>query len=189
MIYGVGINDADYAVAPRVGPQTGGARRICPMYTTWQSMLTRCYSDVFQRSRPTYRGCTVDSRWHRFMAFRAWMLTQDWEGKQLDKDIIHFGNKIYSPETCCFVSGAINNLIHPRPGKFLPGVYARGRRFHAYVGCQGVQKHLGTYATQESAHMAYRVAKDEILRSVASEQTDPRIQNGLLNHMSLRPSR
>ena len=33
------------------------------------------------------------------------------EGWQLDKDILIKGNKIYSPDTCCFVPSEINNLF------------------------------------------------------------------------------
>ena len=29
----------------------------------------------------------------------------------LDKDILVYGNKIYSPETCCFISRSLNSLF------------------------------------------------------------------------------
>ena len=100
LVYGVGINDADYQVSK------GNWR--CPFYKTWKNMLARCYSPAFQRNQPLYIGCSVDERWHRFSHFKAWMEGQDWEGKALDKDRLTNGNKIYGPDTCVFLTSAEN---------------------------------------------------------------------------------
>lgn len=111
LVYGVGNNDADYVVEKReeIG-YVGGKRRrklmwVCPYYQTWKDMIKRCYSTKCQEKFPTYKGCSVSADWHTFSNFKAWMEKQNWEGKQLDKDILIEGNKVYSPETCVFVSG------------------------------------------------------------------------------------
>ena len=45
------------------------------------------------------------------MEFKRWMEKQDWEGKQLDKDIIKKGNKLYCPEFCFFVDNKVNSIL------------------------------------------------------------------------------
>ena len=65
LVYGVGINDADYAVqkCEIVGYVNGKRKRrlvwICPYYLAWCSMLKRCQSAKYQEKKPTYKGCSV----------------------------------------------------------------------------------------------------------------------------------
>ena len=74
-------------------------------------MLQRCYSESHLVRQPTYKGCSVCEEWLTFSNFKSWMEQQDWEGKQLDKDLLVYKNKIYSPETCVFVSSVINSFF------------------------------------------------------------------------------
>jgi hypothetical protein len=184
LVYGVGVNDADYPVNP-LGPD--GKRRRCSYYEVWRSMLTRAYSAKYHANHPTYIGVTVCEEWHSFMAFRAWMMTQDWEGKQLDKDVIVPGNKVYSPATCAFVSGEINTLLIDSAaarGEFPVGVYwhRQAEKFQARVGENGKRRHLGLFTTPEAAHLAWRKEKLRIVRAAARECDDPRVSAGLLRH-------
>jgi hypothetical protein len=73
-------------------------------YLCWSNMIMRCYDKSFQRTHPTYIGCTVDDCWHNFQSFAEWHSANSIDGYHLDKDIKVAGNKIYSPETCKFVS-------------------------------------------------------------------------------------
>ena len=95
---GVGINDADY--------NTGD----CPYMRRWSAMLQRCYSESYHKRKPSYRGCYVCKEWLIFSNFKSWMEKQDWKDKQLDKDFLGDG-KLYSPETCCFVSKEVNAFL------------------------------------------------------------------------------
>ena len=111
LVHGVGINDADYYVRREV---TEGGNKViwkCPFYTRWLNMLTRCYYENYQKKYPSYKGCFVCEGWLRFSNFRAWMVQQDWEGKELDKDILIRGNKVYSPQRCVFVERMVNGFI------------------------------------------------------------------------------
>ena len=102
----MGVNDADYTVIPTVN----GKQVVCTFYRAWTAMLKRCYNPTYQANNPTYIGCTVCDEWLTFSNFKKWMMRQDFQGKQLDKDLLVKGNKLYSPETCVFVDGMINTF-------------------------------------------------------------------------------
>ena len=115
LVHGVGINDADYEVTRYEYVIVDGRKKqkriwICPYYQTWKGMLGRCYSTKYQDTRPTYKGCSVSEEWLTFSNFRAWMEKQDWEGMQLDKDLLFEGNKVYSAETCVFITREVNSF-------------------------------------------------------------------------------
>ena len=185
-VRGIGINDANYATTKMID----GKNVRCPFYRTWTNMLGRCYDPKFHAKRQTYIGCTVAPEWLSFMAFRSWMTAQDWSGKQLDKDVVQPGNKIYSPETCVFVSPQINQLLVDSAaarGNFPQGVclFKLDGKFQAGIKLFGKQKYLGRFDTQEEASKAYLLAKyDHILR-IASGETDIRIKQGLARHAKL----
>lgn len=100
LIYGVALNDSWY----NVNYKSVGVTFSCPYYTRWVAMLRRCYSSSYKAKKTTYRDCSCCDDWLVFSVFRSWMEQQDWEGKELDKDIRVRGNKLYSPTTCLFVS-------------------------------------------------------------------------------------
>lgn len=188
LVYGVGVNDSDTPVKTVID----GKSVACKIYSTWQNMLGRCYSARLQGISPTYIGCTVADEWHSFNSFREWVLTQDWEGNQLDKDLIVEGNKIYSPDTCIFVTKGTNMFLVDRKasrGDLPIGVSLinRGysRPYKACVSVKGKVKYLGLYATPEEAHQAWRVAKYELAVEFASEQTDPRVASALIERYQL----
>lgn len=177
LIYGVGINDADYAVKPWVD----GVRKCCPFYRKWYNMLKRCYSPVYHKKQPTYVGCSVAPVWHRFSAFREWMDTQDWQGKELDKDLLGNG-KVYSPGTCVFVSQALNTFMTDNKairGDCPIGVSRLRFRFQSSINIKGRQTFLGLFDTEEEAHSAWATKKAELAFQYATEQTDQRIADAL----------
>ena len=80
------------------------------LYGRWLRMIRRCY-DPRVREYPWYgaRGVKVCDEWHQdFNAFRSWFQKQGGnESMHVDKDILGDG-LLYSPETCCLVSSAVN---------------------------------------------------------------------------------
>jgi hypothetical protein len=77
------------------------------VYNAWTNMLERCYDEKFQARNPTYKGCTVDKDWHSYQTFANWYFENhptDGKDYQLDKDFLVKGNKIYSADTCCFLT-------------------------------------------------------------------------------------
>lgn len=185
-VFGIGINDADYIVNPVVN----GKSSMCPYYNAWSHMMGRSYSKKVHSDNPTYVDCTVTPEWHSFMAFRAWMMTQDWKGKQLDKDILVPGNKVYSPETCIFITRQINTLFNncgSRRGKYPQGVHFEKSRqkFQAYIAYFGKRKFLGRFNTASQASTVYLEAKSKHVKNIAEQQSDSRLSTALFNHAEI----
>lgn len=185
-LYGVGINDAQYFVRPPANKRS----RVCPYYLAWANMITRSYSSKLQKIKPTYKGCSVVKEWLTFSIFRQWMELQDWEGKQLDKDLLVLGNKVYGPDTCIFVSGDINKLLLSCDAA--RGKYPQGVSFHIRVGkyissCRfdGRNNHLGHFLTIKEAECAYLAFKSNLVRGIANEKEsseNPKLKKALLGH-------
>ena len=145
-------------------------------------MIKRCYLTSYHVKHPTYKGCEVCSDWlNSFMTFRTWMIKQDWEGKQLDKDILYLGNRIYSPDTCIFVSPVVNSFVSDgtaRRGKHPIGVYEQKHspnfmcKINIGLG-RGKQKYVGCFNSIESCHRSWQEEKVkrglEMLNEVNSE--------------------
>lgn len=95
LVCGVGINDSEYPTS-LFGVEEGSRKLLwrCPYYTTWHNMISRVYSG--HKNCSAYHDVVVCEEWLLFSNFKSWMETQDWEGKELDKDIFGDG-KLYSP--------------------------------------------------------------------------------------------
>ena len=189
LVCGVGINDSDYIT--QIKTVIGSIN--CPYYEKWHGMLDRCYSEKYQLKHPTYKGRTVCEEWKYFMSFKSWMELQDWRNKELDKDIIKLDNKIYSPDTCCFVSKNINSLLansNATRGKYPQGIdyHKPSDKFRAQISIDGKRKHLGYYNTVELAELAYVSVKREYIISKAKNLPD-RIKQGLMRHADLLEDR
>jgi hypothetical protein len=185
IIEGIGINDADYVVSTK----RNGKRFTCPYYRTWHNMMKRCYAPNSHISQPTYKECSVCMEWHTFSVFREWMVRQDWQDKELDKDILKPGNKVYSPENCMFVTRAINSLVHPRAPRraSIPtGVWfdLGAGKWRAEFTAYGKKRYVGLYYTSMAAGRAYRKAKAAHIAEVAMQQEQP-LQDALLQHSEL----
>ncbi|MCP4991363.1 MAG: hypothetical protein GY928_36510 [Colwellia sp.] len=183
LILGVGVNDANYQVSKRIGANKFWR---CPFYAKWNDMLKRAYSHKVQQRQPAYIGTTVCKEWHTFSKFRQWMLTQDWEGKDLDKDLIVEGNKIYSPDLCVFVNHAINTFITDKGranGECMVGVTWRERSKKFQARCSnpftGKQENLGLFCSEIDAHIAWKSRKRELAFHLADLQSDERIAQAL----------
>lgn len=190
------MNDAEYPVHLY---QCSGVNKkliwVCPYYQTWASMLVRCYSANTHRTRKNYIGCSVSSGWLKFSDFRSWMVLQDWHGKHLDKDILVSGNKIYSPETCVFVSGELNGFLGDcgaSRGKWPIGVSWHKKTGKFVAQCQnpftGKRGHIGLFESPEDAHQAWRAKKHEHACRYADMQEDHRIAEALRARYAVSPA-
>lgn len=200
LIYGVGINDSDYVVRKHetIG-YVGGKQKqklvwFCPYFRVWKNMLKRCYSTKCQERQPAYKGCTVSDDWLTFSVFKKWMAAQDWEGLQLDKDLLIEGNKVYGPETCMFVTERVNKFTpdcESARGEWLIGVslHKPSGKFQAKCRNPFTKKneYLGLFTCEHEAHAAWRKRKNELAHELAALQTDPRVAEALISRYSNYP--
>lgn len=188
LVQGVGINDADYAVTVVLEhPSVLGQRKqervwSCPFYYKWKDMLRRCYNIHLQNKYPTYKGCSVCEEWLTFSNFKSWMEQQDWEGKQLDKDLLVYQNKIYSPETCVFVDADVNTLLVKRQacrGDYPLGVRILHHKYSAGISLYGKTQYLGYFTSPIVAHREWQKAKIDYAQKLQQKQDNIRIKLGI----------
>lgn len=161
-------------------------------YSYWSGMLERCYNQNYLTKRPTYKGCSVDEEWHNYQNFAKWYDDNYYEvGNErmhLDKDILHKGNKIYSPETCIFVPIRINALFVK--SNELRGEYPIGVTFDKLMNkytaqCNmgtGVNHNIGYYSNEKDAFYAYKKFKESYIKEIAKEYKN-KIPNKLYDAM------
>ena len=175
-VYGFGINDANYVVNPIVD----GVKFTCPIYRMWVAMFKRCYSASSLSLRQSYIGCSVDDRWHSFMAFRSWVLSQpQWEGMQLDKDLLVENNKVYGPDMCLFITHRLNSFLatsHSNNSGLPIGVKKFRKKFVAHsTNIDGSRWESSPVITPHEAHSLYLNHKKIVGLFLASQHLDSRI--------------
>lgn len=145
-------------------------------YEVWKNVLLRCYDKKQQKKRwQSYDGCSVCDEWLRFSNFKKWFDDNYVEGYHLDKDILVKDNKVYSPETCCFVPSEINTLIVNKKnfrGDYPIGVTQKilaGNRkvFSSRLLIDNKRVWLGSFDTPQKAFEAYKYAKEKHIKEVA----------------------
>lgn len=179
LVYGVGF--CDIAV-------TGKEKQEC--YADWNSMHQRCYDPLFHQRTPSYKGCFVCKEWQTFSNFYEWWKRNHKDGFSLDKDIIHKGNKVYSPETCACISHELNNLVCRRQkfrGNLPIGVRfdKRKNKYLASISYHGRPKYIGYFDNPTDAFYAYKEVKEEYIKEMAEKYkgvVDDRIYNALMNY-------
>ena len=160
LVYGVGVTDVGYPVAPR---DLNGKQQMCPFYKCWKAMLDRCYGAKTDGRNQAYMGCVVTPEWHALSRFKAWMETKTWQGCELDKDLKIPGNRVYSTETCLFVPKVVNNFFIGEDGTQGVSWDSKGNRWVARRGSgTRASRWVRYFKTQEAARREYRKRKWEI---------------------------
>ncbi len=185
LVYGVGINDVRVEYKNMAIVEADKHKYI---HKIWRYMLRRSYSDLFKKQRPSYIGVTVCEEWHTLSNFKSWMIKQEWKGKELDKDMLYPGNKIYSPNTCIFIDHALNSLMLNSTSKEsdLPmGVHfvKERKKFRARIRVDYKKVHLGYFKNKYDAGVAYANRKIQILEDYILISKDDRLIAGLNRHI------
>lgn len=172
LVLGWGINDSKRPV------MHGTQKEL--IYKTWTSMIRRCYSPKYHKYKPTYIGCEVCDEWKYYSNFEKWFNEHYKQGYVLDKDILVQGNRVYSPNTCCFVPPYINGLLATnasKRGKYKTGVYWYNGKFITQCGINRTQQRIGSFDNEDDAHEAYKKAKYAEIKRVAAEA----LENGYID--------
>ena len=82
------------------------------------NMMQRCYSNKYHEYTPTYKECYVCDRWLHFQLFcediQKLKNYENWRKDSfkwvLDKATKISGNKMYSPDTCIFITNSDNTI-------------------------------------------------------------------------------
>lgn len=172
LIYGVGLNSKTKYPSTRHGKHTAG-------YRAWRNMLERCYSAKLHFEKPTYLNASMSSDFFDFQDFANWYYNHPYSeiGYDLDKDILIPGNKVYSPDTCCFIPHELNSLLTDSGksrGRYPQGVKLdkRSGKFTCQINKNGKIRHIGTFLTCDDAYEAYKLAKEEYVKERALEWRD-----------------
>ena len=146
----------------------------------WNKINARCLpGGKYQMTGPSYIGVT--NGFSGFQEFAEWCNQQPgYSAKdslgmffEIDKDIISLGNKVYSPEYCCFVPRRINSLFtscRAARGDLPLGVSFMEKRgkFRAYCNSDGRLKHLGHFDGPGEAHRAWQAEKVLVIQQAES---------------------
>ena len=83
-------------------------------------------------------------------------------------------NKLYSPDTCCFIPQEINvSIIKPYKKRELPiGVYKHRNKYVGHIKENKQSKYIGIFNTIEEAHNCYKVNKSKQLVELANKYKD-----------------
>ena len=180
LVYGIGISDI----------QSTYDGIVLKSYHKWIGMLGRCYYKSTFISHPSYIVCSVCDAWKVYSNFKKWFDEHYIDGYELDKDILIDGNKVYSPETCCFVPRYINLLFgdHEKGrGNYLIGVsFDKSRNlYQAKLSMYSKCYNLGRFNNEIDAHNAWLKAKRDYTRKLAidaymNNEIDERIMNAII---------
>ena len=194
LLHGVGVNDCGYKVHKSEYGLNDSGKRVrvfgwrCPYYKKWSAMITRCHSEKMIARDPSYSDCYVCDSWLSFSGFIEWVNSQprkDWESLELDKDILIENNRVYSPETCVFVSRLTNTFLVNRRSNNLTGVFYMKDKGVFRSSCRnpfnGKREHLGFFETDIEAHKAWKVRKRKHAIELSKQQLDERVSKAIVD--------
>lgn len=183
LVCGVGVNDFN-GVVSKLGVHIRE-------YRLWRGMLERCYGKTQRAASKAYTNTTVSNELLSFSYFYNFVRNLKGfyeDGWQMDKDILGTGAE-YSENYISFVPQEVNMffVVNKRYTYELPiGVKfdKRCNKYCAAVKIGGKTKNLGYFTTIEQAALAYKKAKEDYAKLLASkwkDKLDERVYCKLIN--------
>lgn len=146
------------------------------LYSLWRGMIYRCYDErsLSRAKNESYNYCKVHKDWHNFSNFYKWASLHYKEGLELDKDLLIKGNKVYSEDTCVFLTPRLNKImLNNSKGR---GTTPLGSSFEADTqsyrvrySAEGKDKHVGRFDCPIEAFNAYKEVKEKHIQAMATE--------------------
>lgn len=169
-----------------------GTQQPTKEYMYWHKLNTRC-RDHYQRSRPTYRGCTVSKMFSNYDNFVEWCRSSEYfyeQGYSLDKDLLCTisGKFEYSENTCVFIPAEINSfiLMNRRNVKTYTGVSFQKDCQKYIVSCSQLNGKNKTLARVHCAVEGYAIYRQEKVRlaNILAERYKGRVDNRVIEILS-----
>lgn len=183
LVYGVGINDV-------MIPEFTKSK----IWKQWNGIIRRTDNrdPVWLQTKPTYKDCTLDPRWFKLSVFKEWVEQwEDYQNKQVDKDLLIPDNKLYGPDTCLMVRPIVNGWYKNDYSGDLPrGVswntaWKKGKSPNPYraqiTPIGGKRTGLGYYSTVEEASSVFEKARKEQIKFLIETETDPIVKQAMIN--------
>lgn len=157
-------------------------------YAVWCKIFQRVGNTKVPKLH-TYVDCSVNVVWDCFQNFAEWFYTNPYyqPGWHVDKDMAIIGNRVYGPETCCFLPRELNGFQTSRIAKDtgLPRrVHKNYNKYYFIIAIDGKNElHCG-YTNPEDASIGYQAAKIEEAKRLAIRyegKVDPRVIYNLNN--------
>ncbi len=146
-----------------------------PEYRLWRNMIERVYFSLTK----AYKDVEICNDWLYFSNFKRDVeslpnfdkfISEKWN---LDKDILVKGNKIYSPDTCCFVPQELNSSFGGLTNRTkLPlGIKycKRTKKYVSQILINGKKKTLGYFKNPADAFYVYKTRKEAWLKDLAEK--------------------
>ena len=176
--------------------------KICRV---WRGIIRRTGKrDPNMHNYEAYKDCTLDPRWFKLSVFKEWIEQwDDFENKEVDKDILIPGNLHYGPDTCLMVRKIVNQWFKPHilKGDLPRGVcwnsnYKKGKSPKPYRAQTnplqvidgevkvGKRTALGHFLTVEEASDAFQKARQESLQILIDTETDVKVRDAILQYIT-----
>ena len=144
------------------------------LYNIWRTMIGRCYNpNNCEYHNYGAKGVRVCDRWHCYKNFlydvkllngyELFLNAEKLKSVHFEKDILSRGNKIYSPDTCCWTTAGVNErarwqkeLSMKKQSSCYMGVSrTRAGKYIARISNNGERINIGTFSDEISAANAY----------------------------------
>lgn len=137
-------------------------------YPLWNAIKHRTITNKIKHN---YLDVKICDEWLEFENFNNWCENNYIEGFQIDKDLLTLNNnKIYSPETCCFLPPILNAQFIKRPKNLTNslGITEVNNSFKVTF----LNKYIGYFPTKLEATNIYLELKLNYIKDLSLEYKD-----------------
>lgn len=157
---------------------------VLKIYSVWKAIIARCFNDNIKEKKKCYKKARLCEEWHIFTNFLSWYLNNRVEGWHIDKDIIIKGNKVYSPDTCCFVPNEINSFFAHNSRNIVPKGFSTNKKHNKFISSISNK----VFDNESDAYKCFCLDKEIKAKRLAEkykDNLDIRVYNRLINYKEI----